>query len=43
MRSFKLVVSGTAQGFSYDEYTLGGIPVSDTVEWIGTASAGVSF
>jgi hypothetical protein len=43
MRDFKLTVSGNAQGFSYDEYTLGGTPVGGAIAWIGTLSASASF
>jgi hypothetical protein len=39
----KLAGSANVQGFHYDEYTLGGAPVENAVEWVGTVSLTATF
>jgi hypothetical protein len=43
IESFKLVGSGSMQGFSYDEYTLGGAPVSNAIAYVATVSLALGF
>jgi hypothetical protein len=43
MQSLKLSASGSIEGFSYDQYTLAGVPVSNAFAYIGTASLTLSF
>ena len=43
IESFKLAGSVNVQGFSYDQYTLGGTPVSNAIAYIATASLSLGF
>jgi hypothetical protein len=43
MQSVKVAVSGNASGYSYDEYTLGGVPVSHAIAYLGTLSLELGF
>jgi hypothetical protein len=43
MESFKLAASGNVSSYSYDEYTLGGTPVSGAQAYVGTLSLSVGF
>jgi hypothetical protein len=43
LESFKLIGSASVTSFSYDEYTLGGIPVSDARAYIATVSLVAGF
>jgi hypothetical protein len=43
MESFKLAGSANMQGFSYDEYTLGGTPVSNAIAYVATVSLSLGF
>ncbi len=43
IESFKLAGSGNLQGFSYDEYTLGGTPVSNAIAYVATLSLALGF
>ncbi len=40
---FKLVASASMQGFSYDEYTLAGVPIQNAWAYVATVSAEVGF
>ena len=41
--SFKLAGSANMQGFSYDQYTLGGTPVTNAIAYVATASLALGF
>ena len=41
--SLKLGLSGSVTGFTYLQYTLGGVPVSDARAYVGTLSLNVAF
>jgi hypothetical protein len=43
IESFKFVGSGNVVSYSYDEYTLGGIPISSAQAYVGTASLSLGF
>jgi hypothetical protein len=43
IESFKLGLSGSVTGYSYSQYTLGGVPVSDARAYLGTLSLDVAF
>jgi hypothetical protein len=43
MESLKVALSANVTSFSYDEYTLGGTPVSEARAYLGTASLLVAF
>lgn len=43
IESFKLAGSANMQGFSYDEYTLGGTPVSNAIAYVATVSLALGF
>ncbi len=43
IQTLKLAGSGYIQGFSYDEYTLAGVPVSNAFAYVGTVSLSLSF
>ncbi|HEY1697406.1 MAG TPA: DUF3570 domain-containing protein [Polyangiaceae bacterium] len=43
LQSFKLSGSFNAEGFSYDQYTLGGVPVTNAIAYVGTASLSLGF
>jgi hypothetical protein len=43
MQSLKLAGSGNVTGFSYDQYTLGGVPVSNAIAYVGTLSLSAAF
>jgi hypothetical protein len=43
LQSLKLVASGNVSSYSYDEYTLGGIPVSDANAYVATLSLSAVF
>jgi hypothetical protein len=43
VQSFKLAASGNVSASSYDQYTLGGIPVSNARAYVGTLSLGATF
>jgi hypothetical protein len=43
MQSLKLAASGNATGFSYDQYTLGGVLVSNAVAYLATVSVNAAF
>ena len=43
IESIKLSGSFNAEGFSYDQYTLGGEPVAHAIAYIATASVNVAF
>ena len=38
IESFKLAGSCNAEGFIYEQYTLGGIPVTNAIAYVGTVS-----
>ena len=41
--SLKLGLSGSVTGFTYLQYTLGGVPISDARAYVGTLSLNVAF
>jgi hypothetical protein len=43
LESFKLAGSGNIEGFSYDQYTLGGVPVSNAIAYVATVSLALGF
>jgi len=43
LESFKLAGSGNIEGFSYEEYTLGGVPVSNAIAYVVTLSVALGF
>jgi hypothetical protein len=43
LRSVKVAASADLLGFSYDEYTLGGVPVSGARAYVGTLSLSAGF
>jgi hypothetical protein len=43
IESFKLVGSANVVGYSYDEYTLGGTPISNADAYVATVSLGLGF
>jgi Protein of unknown function (DUF3570) len=43
LESFKLAGSANVEGFSYDEYTLAGVPVSNALAYVMTLSAALGF
>jgi hypothetical protein len=43
IESFKLAGSANMEGFSYDEYTLGGTPVSNAIAYVATVSLHLGF
>ena len=43
VQSFKLAASANVSNSTYDEYTLGGIPVSNARAYVGTLSLGAAF
>jgi hypothetical protein len=43
IQTLKLAGSGSIQGFSYDEYTLAGVPVSNAFAYVGTLSLTLTF
>jgi uncharacterized protein DUF3570 len=43
LESFKVIASASLTSFSYDEYTLGGAPVSDARAYVGTLSLVAAF
>ena len=43
MQSIKVSGSATIQDFAYDQYTLGGVPISNAFAYIGTLSLTVAF
>jgi hypothetical protein len=43
MRSVKLAGSAHLSNYSYDEYTLGGVPVSNAYAYVGTLSLNAAF
>ncbi len=43
IQTLKLAGSGSIEGFSYDQYTLAGVPVSNAFAYVGTASLTLSF
>ena len=43
MQSLKLAASGHVSSYSYDEYTLGGVPVSNAFAYVGTLSLNAAF
>jgi hypothetical protein len=43
MQSLKLVGSWTGSGFSYDEYTLAGTPVTNAIAYVGIVSLDAAF
>ncbi len=43
IEGFKLVGSASVVGFNYDQYTLGGRPVSDARAYVATLSLGATF
>jgi hypothetical protein len=43
LEGLKVVVSGNVTGFNYTQYTLGGLPVSGALAYMGTASLTASF
>jgi hypothetical protein len=43
LESFKLAGSGNVEGFSYDQYTLGGVPVSNAIAYVATLSLSLGF
>jgi hypothetical protein len=42
-QSIKVAVSGNATGYSYDQYTLAGTPVSNAIAYLGTVSLDIGF
>lgn len=43
IESFKLAGSANMEGFSYDQYTLGGTPVSNAIAYVATVSLALGF
>ncbi|HEY3822605.1 MAG TPA: DUF3570 domain-containing protein [Polyangiaceae bacterium] len=43
LESLKLAGSGSMQGFSYEQYTLGGVPVSNAIAYVATLSLAAGF
>jgi hypothetical protein len=43
IESFKLAASGNVATYSYDQYTLGGVPLSGTEAYVATVSLGLGF
>jgi hypothetical protein len=43
LESFKLAGSANVEGFSYEEYTLGGVPVSNAIAYVMTLSVALGF
>jgi hypothetical protein len=43
IQTLKVAGSGDIQGFSYDQYTLAGVPVSNAFAYVGTASLTLTF
>jgi hypothetical protein len=43
VETFKLAASGSVSGFMYDQYTLGGVPISNAQAYIGTLSVSAVF
>ena len=43
VQSLKLAGSANLSSYSYDEYTLGGVPVSNANAWVGTLSLNAAF
>jgi hypothetical protein len=43
LESFKLAGSANVEGFSYDEYTLAGVPVSNALAYVMTLSVALGF
>jgi hypothetical protein len=43
IQTFKLAGSGSLEWFSYDQYTLAGIPISNAFAYVGTVSATLTF
>lgn len=43
IESLKLGLSGNVTGYSYSQYTLGGVPISDARAYVGTLSLNVAF
>ncbi len=43
IQSLKVAGSGSMQAFSYDQYTLAGIPVSNAIAYVATASLTLDF
>lgn len=43
IQSFKLAGSGSIEDFSYDQYTLGGIPISNAFAYLATVSLNLGF
>jgi hypothetical protein len=43
IESFKLSGSANAEGFSYDQYTLGGVPISNAIAYVATLSLALGF
>jgi hypothetical protein len=43
IESFKLAGSANMEGFSYDQYTLGGTPVSNAIAYVATLSLALGF
>jgi hypothetical protein len=43
IETFKLVGSGNVSSYTYDEYTLGGVPISDAIAYVATMSLGLGF
>jgi hypothetical protein len=41
--SFQLAGSGSLQGFNYEQYTLGGVPVSNAIAYVATVSLNLGF
>jgi hypothetical protein len=43
VESLKLAASANVSSYTYDEYTLGGIPISNARAYVGTLSLGAAF
>jgi hypothetical protein len=43
LESLKLGASANVTGFSYSQYTLGGVPISDARAYVATLSANLAF
>ena len=43
LERFQLAGSASLQGFSYEQYTLGGIPVSNAIAYVATVSLNLGF
>jgi hypothetical protein len=43
IESFKLAASADVAGYSYDEYTLGGVPISGALAYVATLSLSLGF